>query len=81
MIQLLVGGLLLGMLALQDGAVDPRLAPPPEEAAREAEEWVRNRKVGAALLWGGLLFASIIIGVVRARQRRARAGRSKDQRP
>jgi len=72
----------LGVSAAVAAPVDPRLAPPEEEAAERAESWVRNRKTGAAVLWGGLLVASVIIGVVRARQRRrARGGRDEPSHP
>jgi hypothetical protein len=38
----------------------------------QAERFVWGRRIGALLLWGGLIIASVIIGVVRMRQRRQR---------
>jgi len=41
----------------------------------QAERFVRGRRLGAVLLWGGLILASVIIGIVRMRQRRQRRNR------
>ena len=60
------------LVACLTAAQDPGLAPPEDEMASEAEGWISSRRIGAVALWGGLIVASIIIGVVRARQRRER---------
>jgi len=41
----------------------------------QSDRFVRGRRLGALLLWGGLIVASLIIGVVRMRQRRQRKNR------
>jgi len=80
-----IGGIVLVVLlgAATPGAaqVDGRLAPPEDQAATEAEAWVQNKKVGAAVLWGGMILASVIIGTVRHRQRVARRALESKDRP
>jgi len=62
-------GLLLAGTALGQ---DFRAAPQDSALAQSASRFVENKRWGAALLWGGLLLASLIIGYVRARGRRSR---------
>jgi hypothetical protein len=47
-------------------------APPVDmdALAKEAEDFVLGRRIGAAAIWGGLVIASIIIGWVRWKARR-----------
>lgn len=66
--------LLLITLLLASSALgqDFRLAPSDSTLGENAERFLDSKRWGAALLWGGLLLSSLIIGVVRARQRRGR---------
>ena len=62
-----IGALSIALATTATAAQLP--APPDSVLAAEAEGFVQRRRLGAGLLWGGLLVASLIIGVVRARGR------------
>ncbi|HEX9641537.1 MAG TPA: hypothetical protein VGB13_09510 [Candidatus Krumholzibacteria bacterium] len=74
-------GLALVGLALGCGALAQQ--PPTADIdalAREAAEFTRGRRLGAAWLWGSLLIASVIIAWVRGRARKAARAAAKRER-
>ena len=75
--------LLLAVLLIATGAAaqtsdSPLVADLDDD---RASRWVESRRWGAILLWAGLIVSSVIIGIVRTRQRREQKRRQAAENP